>query len=68
MPFYYEKVMSGEITTSFVGSNELLTDIFTMSLQGPRITYLCCKLDAYNLYAPGWGGELRYYVDYRDIY
>lgn len=50
--FIREKIISGEIATSFVGSNEQLADIFTKSLRGPRITYICDKLDAYNLYAP----------------
>jgi hypothetical protein len=50
--FIREKIMSGEIATSFVGSNDQLADIFTKSLRGPRITYICDKLDAYDLYAP----------------
>ena len=50
--FIREKVLSGEITMSFVGSNEQLVDIFAKSLWIPRIVYICGKLDAYNLYAP----------------
>jgi len=50
--FIIEKVLSGDIVTSFVHSNDQLVDIFTKSLRGPRITYLCNKLGAYDLYAP----------------
>jgi len=50
--FIREKIMSGEIATSFVSSNDQLTYIFTKSLREPRITYICDKLDAYDLYAP----------------
>ena len=50
--FIREKIVSGCITTSFVNSNHQLIDIFTKSLQGPRIQYICTKLGAYDLYAP----------------
>ena len=59
--------MSKENTTLFVGSNEQLADNLTKSLRGPRIAYICDKLDAYNLYAPAWGGMLKYYEVYKDI-
>ena len=47
-----EKIESGDITTSFVNSNDQLADVFTKSLRGPRISYICNKLGAYDLYAP----------------
>ncbi|RVW53512.1 Retrovirus-related Pol polyprotein from transposon RE2 [Vitis vinifera] len=50
--FIREKIASGCVTTSFVNSNDQLADIFTKSLRGPRIKYICNKLDAYNIYAP----------------
>ena len=50
--FVREKITSGDIKTEFVNSNDQLTNIFTKSLRGPRIDYICNKLGTYNLYAP----------------
>ncbi|RVW25264.1 Retrovirus-related Pol polyprotein from transposon RE2 [Vitis vinifera] len=50
--FISEKIASGCVATSFVNSNDQLADIFTKSLRGPRIKYICNKLGAYNIYAP----------------
>ena len=50
--FIREKIASGCMTTSFVNSSDQLTDIFTKSLRGPRIQYICNKIGAYDLYAP----------------
>ena len=50
--FIREKIASGCIATSFVNSNDQLADIFTKSLRGPRIKYICDKLGAFDLYAP----------------
>ncbi|RVX20561.1 Retrovirus-related Pol polyprotein from transposon RE2 [Vitis vinifera] len=50
--FIKKKIVSGCVTTSFVNSNDKLADIFTKSLRGPRIKYICNKLGAYNIYAP----------------
>ncbi|XP_045789477.1 uncharacterized mitochondrial protein AtMg00810-like [Trifolium pratense] len=50
--FIREKILSGQIVTSFVNSNDQLADIFTKSLRGPRISCICTKLDAYDIYAP----------------
>ena len=50
--FIREKIASGCISTSFVNSNDQLADIFTKSLRGPRIKYICDKLCAFDLYAP----------------
>ena len=38
--FIREKIALGYITTSFVNSNDQLTDIFTKSLKGPKIKYI----------------------------
>ncbi|MCI25689.1 hypothetical protein A2U01_0046880, partial [Trifolium medium] len=50
--FVRDKVLSGEILTDFVGSNDQLADIFTKSLRGPRVESICNKLGAYDMYAP----------------
>nr|CAN81940.1 hypothetical protein VITISV_007358 [Vitis vinifera] len=50
--FIREKIASRCVATSFVNSNDQLADIFTKSLRGPRIKYICNKLGAYNIYAP----------------
>ena len=57
--FIREKIALGYMTTSFVNSSDQLAYIVTMSLQGPRIRYICTKLSTYNLYAPTLGGVLR---------
>ena len=49
--FIREKIASGYMTTSFVNSNDQLADIFTKSLRGPRMNYICDKLGAFDLYA-----------------
>ena len=49
--FIREKITSGCMTTSFVNSNDQLADIFTKSLRGPKIKYICNKLGAYDIYA-----------------
>jgi len=59
--FVRNMVLSGEIITDFVDSNDQLADIFTKSLRGPRVEYICNKLGAYNMYAPTWGGVLKLY-------
>ena len=50
--FIREKIQSGEISTTFVNSNEQLADVFTKSLRGPRVSYICNKLGVYDIYAP----------------
>ena len=49
--FIREKITSRCMTTSFVNSSDQLADIFTKSLRGPRIQFICNKFDAYNQYA-----------------
>ncbi|RVW33465.1 Retrovirus-related Pol polyprotein from transposon RE2 [Vitis vinifera] len=50
--FIREKIASGCVATSIINSNDQLADIFTKSLRGPRIKYICNKLGAYDVYAP----------------
>ena len=50
--FVREKILSGDIATKFVKSNDQLADMFTKFLTCPRINYICNKLGAYDLYAP----------------
>ena len=57
--FIRENIASGCMTTSFVNSNDQLADIFTKSLRGHRIKYICDKLGAFDLYALALGGVLR---------
>ena len=50
--FVREKILSGDIVTKFVKSNDQLANIFTKSLTGSRISYMCNKLGTYDVYAP----------------
>jgi len=50
--FIKEKIESCDIVTSFVNSNDQLTYIFKKFLRGPRTSYICGKLGAFDLYAP----------------
>ena len=50
--FIRAKIASRCMTTSFINSSDQLVDILTKSFKGPRIKYICNKLDAYDLYAP----------------
>ncbi|KAG4940850.1 hypothetical protein JHK87_044721 [Glycine soja] len=50
--FIREKLLSKEIVTEFIGSNDQPADILTKSLRGPKIQTICTKLGAYDLYAP----------------
>jgi len=56
--FIREKIISGDIKTEFVNSNNQLTYTFTKPLRGPKIDYICNKLGTYDLYAPAQGGVL----------
>ena len=47
-----EKIASRCVATSFVNSNDQLTDIFIKSLKDPRIRYIYDKLGVYDLYVP----------------
>lgn len=48
--FIREKMLSRDTFTKFVKWNDQLEDIFTKS--GPRTSYMCNKLGAYDLYTP----------------
>ena len=50
--FIKEKIASGCMITNFVNFNDRLANIFTKSLRGPKIKYICDKLVAFDLYAP----------------
>lgn len=50
--FLRNKVLSGEIPTNFVGSNDQLVDMFTKPLRGPRVESICNMFGAYDMYAP----------------
>lgn len=44
---------------SYVNSNNQLEGVFTKLLRVFGISYICNKFDAYDLYAPLWGGLLE---------
>ncbi|BAT89033.1 hypothetical protein VIGAN_05270400 [Vigna angularis var. angularis] len=50
--FVREKLLTKEICTEFIGSNDQLADVLTKSLRGPQTEFICFKLGTYNLYAP----------------
>jgi len=49
--FVREKILSKDLITEFVSSNEQLANMFTKSLRGATIQFICSKLGAYDLYA-----------------
>lgn len=46
------KIISKENTTIFINYNDQLADVFTKSLRGPRLSYICIKFSTYDVYAP----------------
>ena len=50
--FIGEKLLSKEIITEFINSNDQPTNILMKSLRGTRIQSICSKLGVYDLYAP----------------
>nr|KYP54748.1 Copia protein [Cajanus cajan] len=50
--FIREKLLSKELITEFISSNDQLANILTKYLRGPKIQFICSKLGAYNFYAP----------------
>lgn len=50
--YVIDNVLSGEITTKFIKSEDQLVDMFTKSFKGPRVNYICNKLGSYNIYNP----------------
>ena len=61
--FIREKIASRCMITSFVNSSDQLADVFSISLKGPRIKYICNKFDAFDLYA-----SLRWSVENQRIF
>ncbi|PKI68773.1 hypothetical protein CRG98_010830 [Punica granatum] len=53
--FVREKLQSQDIVTIFVNSNDQLTYIFTKTLRGFRVDYICNNLGVDNIYAPARG-------------
>ena len=58
--FIREKLFDGVIKTFHVSFVNQLVDLFTKSLGGSMVKYIC-KLGAYDIYAPSWGEILRKY-------
>ena len=52
--FIREKLIEGVIVTELVNSNDQLANVFTKSLKGHRVEYICNKLGAYDIYAPAY--------------
>jgi hypothetical protein len=50
--FVRDKVLLGEITTDFVKFEDQLADMFTKSLKGSRVDYICNKLGSFDIYDP----------------
>ena len=50
--FVREKVLSGDVATTHVGSSDQLTDLLTKSLKGSRVNYICTKLGMLDIYVP----------------
>ena len=50
--FIREKLLQNLICTEFVRSVNQLSDLFTKPLGSSRVSYICNKLGAYDIYAP----------------
>ena len=50
--FVREKIQLSLISTGYVKNGEQLGDIFTKTLSGDQVSYLCNKLGMINIYAP----------------
>ena len=50
--FVRENVLSRDVVTTYVGSNDQLIDLLTDSLRNSRVNYICTKLSMLNIYAP----------------
>ena len=49
--FVHVKIQQGLISTEYVKSGEQLVDIFTKTLKGVRVDYLCNMVGMINIYA-----------------
>jgi transposase InsO family protein len=47
-----DKILNGDISTTFVKSGDQLADMFTKSLCRNRLEFICSKLGLYDIYAP----------------
>ena len=56
-----QKLVSKEISTSFVGSNDQLADLLKKTLRDPQLDYICTMSSTYDIYALAWGGVLEGY-------
>ena len=66
--FVREKIQLDLISTGYVKTKVLLGDIFTKTLNGDRVSYLCNKLDMINIYAQTGGGVLLHiYFTYKVV-
>jgi len=52
-------ILSKELITEFIKTNDHFADILTKFLRGSRIHFICSKLGAYNLYAPASEGVIK---------
>ena len=50
--FVREKIQPGLISTGHVKTGEQLGDIFTKTLSGDQVSYLCNKLGMIDIHAP----------------
>lgn len=57
--FIRGRIVFGEISTSFVDSNDQLTDLLTNALLGQMISYIYNKLDAFDFYVSTWEEVLK---------
>lgn len=57
----FEKSFLYVIQTTYVNWVDQLVEMFTKSLEEP-LWSLFNELDAYDIYAPSWGGVLIYYT------
>lgn len=57
--FIWDKILSENISTSFVKSEDQLANIFIKSLGRNQLKFICSKLGLYDMYTPAWGGAFK---------